>query len=119
MTAPPRRAVVAWLLYDFANSAYVAVISATVYAKYYALAVVGNERGEGDFWWGVAVSISMVIVAVASPPLGAIADYAGLRKRFLGLLTYLSVGATALMATVDPGEVVWGLVLAVLGTVGF
>jgi UMF1 family MFS transporter len=116
---PPRRTIVAWLLYDFANSAYVAVISATVYAKYYALAVVGNERGEGDFWWGLAVSTSMVIVAIASPPLGAIADHAGLRKRFLALLTYLAVGATALMATVDPGEVVWGLVLAVVGTFGF
>ena len=119
MTPPPRRAVVSWLLYDFANSAYVAVIPATVYAKYYALSVVGNERGEGDLWWGRAVALSMAIVAVASPPLGAIADHAGLRKRFLATLTYVSVGATALMATVDPGEAVWGLVLAVVATVGF
>ena len=119
VTTPPRRTLVAWLLYDFANSAYVAVIPATVYSKYYALVVVGDERGEGDFWWGVAVTLSMVIVALASPPLGAIADHAGLRKRFLAILTYMSVGATALMATVDPGEVVWGLVLAVVGTVGF
>ena len=119
MTPPPRRTVVSWLLYDFANSAYVAVIPATVYAKYYALSVVGNERGEGDLWWGRAVALSMAIVAVASPPLGAIADHAGLRKRFLATLTYVSVGATALMATVDPGEAVWGLVLAVVATVGF
>jgi UMF1 family MFS transporter len=97
----------------------VAVIPGTVYSKYYALAVVGNEHGEGDFWWGLSVTISMVIVALASPPLGAIADHAGVRKRFLGLLTYLSVGATALMATVRPGDVVWGLLLAVVGTVGF
>jgi UMF1 family MFS transporter len=115
----PRRAIVAWLLYDFANSAYVAVIPATVYSKYYALSVVGNERGEGDFWWGVAVTLSMAIVALASPPLGAIADHAGLRKRFLVGLTYLSVGATALMATVGRGDVLWGLCLAVAGTVGF
>jgi UMF1 family MFS transporter len=119
VTPAPRRTVVAWLLYDFANSAYVAVIPGTVYSKYYALAVVGNEHGEGDFWWGLSVTISMVIVALASPPLGAIADHAGVRKRFLGLLTYLSVGATALMATVRPGDVVWGLLLAVVGTVGF
>lgn len=119
MTPAPRRTVVAWLLYDFANSAYVAVIPGTVYSKYYALAVVGNEHGEGDFWWGLSVTISMVIVALASPPLGAIADHTGVRKRFLGLLTYLSVGATALMATVRPGDVVWGLLLAVVGTVGF
>lgn len=113
------RAVVAWTLYDFANSAFVAVIPATVYSKYYALAVVGNERGEGDFAWGLAVTTSMVLVAVSAPPLGAIADHAGVRKRFLFLLTYVSVAATALMATVDKGDVVWGWFLAVVGTVGF
>jgi UMF1 family MFS transporter len=114
-----RRAVIAWMLYDFANSAFVAVIPATVYSKYYALAVVGNERGEGDFWWGVAVTVSMVIVALSSPPLGAIADDVGSRKRFLGGLTYVSVAATALMATVGPGDVLWGLCLAIVGIVGF
>ena len=114
-----RKAAVAWTLYDFANSAFVAVIPGAVYSKYYALTVVGNERGEGDFWWGLSVTTSMAIVALSSPPLGAIADYAGVRKRFLFLLTYVSVAATALMATVGKGDVVWGWFLAVVGTVGF
>ncbi len=114
-----RKAQVVWMLYDFANHAFVAVIPATVYSKYYALTVVGNERGEGDFWWGLSVTTSMAIVALSSPPLGAIADRAGVRKRFLFLLTYLSVAATALMATVGTGDVIWGWVLAVVGTVGF
>ncbi|MBI2527639.1 MAG: MFS transporter [Candidatus Rokubacteria bacterium] len=118
-TAANRRAVVAWTLYDFANSAFVAVIPATVYSKYYALAVVGNERGEGDFWWGLSVTTSMVLVALSAPPMGAIADHTGLRKRFLFILTYASVAATALMATVGPGDVLRGWVLAVIGTVGF
>jgi len=118
--APGRRKpVVAWMLYDFANSAFVAVIPATIYSKYYALHVVGNERGEGDFWWGLSVTVSMAIVALASPPLGAIADHAGIRKRLLGVLTYASVAATALMATVGQGDVLWGFALAVAGTVGF
>lgn len=111
--------MVAWLLYDFANSAFVAVIPATVYSKYYALAVVGNDRGQGDFWWGLAVTTSMAIVALSAPPLGAIADHAGIRKRFLFLFTYASVAATALMATVGKGDVLWGWGLAVVGTVGF
>ena len=114
-----RRAVVAWTLYDFANSAFVAVIPATVYSKYYALSVVGNQRGEGDFWWGLAVTVSMTLVALSAPPLGAIADRAGVRKRFLLLLTGTSVAATALMATVGTGDVVWGWLLAVAGIVGF
>lgn len=113
------RAVVAWTLYDFANSAFVAVIPATVYSKYYALSVVGNQRGEGDFWWGSAVTVSMTLVALSAPPLGAIADRAGVRKRFLLLLTGTSVAATALMATVGTGDVVWGWLLAVAGIVGF
>ncbi len=75
MKASPRAAVVAWTLYDFANSAFVAVIPATVYSKYYALAVVGNDRGQGDFWWGLAVTTSMAVVALSAPPLGAIADH--------------------------------------------
>ncbi|MBI3031764.1 MAG: MFS transporter [Candidatus Rokubacteria bacterium] len=114
-----RKAAVAWVLYDFANSTFVAVIVSTVYSKYYALAVVGNERGEGDFWWGLAVTTAMAIVALSSPPLGAVADYAGVRKRFMLLLTYLSVAATALMATVGKGDVLWGWLLAVAAIVGF
>jgi UMF1 family MFS transporter len=114
-----RRAVVAWTLYDFANSAYAAVIMATIYAAYYALAVVGNDRGDGDLWWGRVVSVSMAIVAVTAPFLGGLADRAGLRRPLFIGFTLLSVAATALMASVGPGMVVWGFVLGVLGNVGF
>jgi UMF1 family MFS transporter len=119
MAGMDRKAAVAWTLYDFANSTFVAVIPATVYSKYYALAVVGNEHGEGDFWWGMAVTASMALVALSAPPMGAIADHSGVRKRFMLVLTYLSVLATALMATVGPGNVLWGWLLAVVGIFGF
>src|SRR5207244_13169739 len=78
VTAAARRTVVAWTLYDFANSAFVAVIPATVYSQYYALAVVGNEHGEGDFWWGLAVTTSTVLVALSPPPLGSMSAHARL-----------------------------------------
>ena len=114
-----RRAVVAWTLYDFANSAYAAVISATIYAAYYALAVVGNDRGEGDLWWGRVVSVSMAIVAVTAPFLGGMADRAGLRRPLFVGFTVVAVTATALMATVRPGMVLWGFALGVLANVAY
>jgi MFS transporter, UMF1 family len=114
-----RRAVVAWTLYDFANSAFAAVVCATIYAAYYALAVVGNERGEGDLWWGRVVSASMALVALTSPVLGGVADRAGIRRGLLVGFTALSVTATALMATVEPGMVAWGFALGVLGNIGY
>lgn len=114
-----RRAVVAWTLYDFANSAFAAVVFATIYAAYFALAVVGNDHGDGDLWWGRVVSASMAIVAVTSPFLGGIADRAGVRRPLFIGFTALAVGATALMSTVEPGMLAWGFVLGVLGNVGY
>jgi UMF1 family MFS transporter len=113
------RAIVAWTLYDFANSAFAAVIFATIYAAYYALAVVGNTDGAGDLWWGRVVSLSMGMVAVTSPFLGGIADRAGVRRPLFIGFTALAVVATALMATVEPGMVAWGFVLGVLGNFAY
>ena len=118
-TIENRPAVVAWALYDFANSSFAAVVVATIYAAYYAIGVVGNEHGAGDLWWGRVISVSMAVVAVTSPFLGAIADRSGVRRALFIGFTALAVGATALMATVKPGMVVWGFVLGVVGAIGF
>lgn len=114
-----RRAVAAWALYDFANSAFSAIVVATVFPVYYAELVVGNRRGEGDFWWGLAGSLSMILVAAGSPVLGGIADHGQLRKAFLVGFTLAAVAATALLATVGPGQIAWGFALAVIGMVTF
>ena len=113
------RAIAAWTLYDFANSSFAAVVFATIYAAYYAMSVVGNATGAGDLWWGRVISVSMAVVAVSSPLLGGVADRAGIRRPLFIGFTLLSVVATALMATVKPGMVVWGFLLGVLGNIGY
>jgi UMF1 family MFS transporter len=115
----PRRTIVAWTLYDFANSSFAAIVLATIYPAFYANLVVGNATGRGDFLWGAAISTAMIIGAVMSPLLGGIADHAGARKRFFVGFTVVCVATTALMATVRPGMVVWGWGLAVVGVVTF
>src|SRR5207248_3309509 len=62
-----RRTIRAWMMYDFANSAFAAIVQATVFPAYYANVVVGNADGRGDFWWGTLVSLSMILVALTSP----------------------------------------------------
>jgi UMF1 family MFS transporter len=114
-----RRTIVAWALYDFANSAFAAIVLATIFPAYYANLVVGNADGRGDFLWGAAVSTSMVLVALTSPLLGGIADHAGVRKRFLVCFSLASATATALLATVGPGDSAWGFALVVAGMVAF
>ena len=119
MPSPARRTIVAWTLYDFANSAFAAIVLSTVYPAYYANAVVGNADGRGDFWWGTAVSAAMVIGALTSPPLGGIADHAGARKPFFVGFSVVCIAVTALMATVAPGMVGWGWMLGVVGIVTY
>lgn len=119
VAATPRRTIVAWTLYDFANSAFAAIVVTAIFPPYYTDLVVGNTEGLGDRWWGRLVSTSMIVVALASPVLGGIADHAGARKPFLVGFTLVAVVASALLATVGPGMVVWGFVLGVAGFVAF
>src|SRR4029434_96892 len=119
VTRSSLRTIIAWTLYDFANSAFAAIILSTVYPAYFANLVVGNETGRGACLWGSAISTAMVIGALTSPLLGGVADHAGARKRFFVGFTVLCVATTALMTTVQPGMVVWGWMLAVVGVVTY
>jgi MFS transporter, UMF1 family len=116
---PVARAVLAWCSFDFANSTYSAVITTTVFSVYYARVIVGNEAGLGDLWWGRALSLSMIAVALTGPLLGAVADRAGVRKRLLALFTALCIACVALFTTLQPGMILWGFALAALANFGF
>ncbi|MFQ5724565.1 MAG: MFS transporter, partial [Terriglobia bacterium] len=102
------KTIASWCLYDFANSIYVAVIPATIWAAYYANEIVGNQTGQGDLWWGRVVSATMLFVAATSPMMGSLSDYVGIRKKLLILYTVVSAGGTCLLASVAPGMVLWG-----------
>jgi UMF1 family MFS transporter len=61
----------------------------------------------------------MVLVALLSPPLGGIADHAGVRKPFFAWLTVVAIVTTTLLATVGPGMAVWGFVVGVIALVSY
>ncbi len=110
--------IFSWCLFDFANSSYSAVIAAVIFPVYYATVVVGNENNQGDVWWGRAISISMAIVALSSPFLGGIADYAKKRKKFLFVYTALCVISTALFFFIREGMALKGFIMIILANVG-
>lgn len=114
-----KKQVGAWALFDFANSVFPAVIVSVVFQGYYIGAVVGNETGRGDAWWTAAVSTSALIVALSAPVLGAVADRAGVRKRFMLLFVVACIVGVLLMTTLEPGAVVAGFVVFVVANVGF
>lgn len=96
-----------WTLFDFANTAFSVIIVTVIYSKYFSNYVAGGKK----WLWGLGVSISMIIAALLSPPLGAIADVSRNRKRFLLMFTLISVICTAFMFYVQKGDVLLGLML--------
>jgi len=104
-----------WTLFDFANTSFSVIIVTVIYSKYFS-----NYVTNGHKWlWGLGVSLSMIIAALLSPPLGAIADISHKRKRFLLIFTLLSVICTALLFFVQKGDVILGLALFILANIGF
>jgi UMF1 family MFS transporter len=112
-----RRERWAWYLYDFGNSAYASVVLLTVYSAYFKEEVVGGERG--SWLWGLSVGIAMLIVAVISPILGTIADFAGRKKRFLFFFTALACVFTGALFVVQKGDIALGMVFFILAEVGY
>ncbi len=106
-----------WYMYDFGNSAYAAVVLLAVYSAYFKGAVVGGA--EGSRLWGIAVGIAMVIVAVTSPVLGALADFSGAKKRFLLFFTGLAVTFCATLFFVREGDWLIGMLFFILAEIGY
>jgi len=112
------RKIFSWCLFDFANSSYSAVIAAVVFPVYYTNIIVGNTLNEGDLWWGRAIALSMAFVALSSPFLGGIADYAKKRKRFLIVYTLLCIVMTASLYFLKEGMVIEGFFMIILANIG-
>jgi UMF1 family MFS transporter len=115
-----RRAIAGWAFYDWASSAFPTVIVTFVFAAYFTQAVAENPE-VGTAQWGAAMSLSVLLVAVLSPLLGAIADRGGPRKPWILVCTLVSAAASAGLWVVAPGaaHLMTALVLVAVANAAF
>ena len=112
--------MVAWALYDWANSAFATTVMAGFFPTFFKqFWSVGADPTESTVRLGLANAAAGVVIAVLAPVLGAIADRGGRRKQFLLAWTALGVLATAGLYFVAQGEWQLAVGLFVLGTMGF
>lgn len=112
------RTVFYWSMFDFANSSFATIVVAFVYAVYFKK-VVAMDQPVADFYWSTSINISMIIVAVLSPVLGAAADFYGSKKKYLAFFTALCIIATALLYFVGQGMITEGMLLFIAANIGF
>jgi UMF1 family MFS transporter len=107
----------AWCAYDFANSSYSTVIVTVAYSVYFIEVVAVGHDAERVWGWGY--SGSMLVVALLGPLLGAVADYAGLKKTFLTSFTLLCITATLPLYFIGAGDVLSGILLFAVSNAGY
>jgi UMF1 family MFS transporter len=114
------RAISAWAMYDWGNSAFATTIMAAVLPVYYAsVAAESLAPNVATAYWGFTSSLAALIAAVISPILGAVADYKGSKKRFLTIFMLIGVTATALLYFIQSGDWLLASIFFIFGNVGF
>ncbi len=116
----PRKTVWGWALYDWANSAFATTVMSgffPVFFKQYWSAGVDVNLSTARL--GLGNAVAGLLVALAAPILGAVADRASARKRFLALFAYLGVLTTAALFFVGRGQWAFALVVYAMGVIGF
>ena len=116
----PRREQRAWAMYDWANSAFAATIITAIFPVYFASVAGANlAPGEATRLLARTTTIALVIVAFLAPVLGAIADFAPIKKRLLAAFMIVGALASAGLFTVLEGDWLFAAVLFAIANIGW
>ena len=101
--AASKPALAGWVLFDWAVQPFYTLILTFLFAPYFANVVVGNAA-EGQKIWGYAAAVAGILVAIACPLLGAVADNGGRRKPWVALCGLVLAAAMAGLWLAKPGS---------------
>ena len=109
----------AWALYDWANSVFMThgLLIFPIFFAEVACADVFSPT-EATARYGLATTISMVLVAVLSPILGAIADFRAVKKKMLAVFMVMGVAGMAAMYFIQQGQWLYALIVFMVANTG-
>ncbi|MBN1594666.1 MFS transporter [candidate division FCPU426 bacterium] len=120
MSLDTRKAVLSWGLYDWANSAFSTTIMAgffpVFFKQYWSL---GVDPTLSSARLGLANASAGMLVALAAPILGAIADQGGARKKFLAAFAFLGVVMCTGLYWISRGQWTYAVLFYIAATLGF
>lgn len=121
--AAKRKELIAWALYDFANSGYTTVVMTTIYSAYFVSVIAAETQtispGMPTLLWSIAIGLANFIVMISGPLIGAIADERASKKLFLLISSTGCVVTTALLALIEPNQVALSMALVTLSAIMF
>ena len=85
--------IVSWAFYDLGNT----IFSILIVSFYFTLWIINDDVGGSDSDYAYANAVSMALVFLTAPVIGALSDQANRRMPFLFFTTLLCVSFTALL----------------------
>jgi len=113
-----RRELRAWAYYDVANSAFMTTVLMVFPVYFVRVPASGLVAEVARSRFALATSLAVVLVGLLGPLLGALADYRGSKKAFLGAFLALGASATAALALATFGHWAFALAMFVVANVG-
>ncbi len=115
------RTIFGWAMYDWANSAYITTFAAIVAAFF--TGVITPEDGlnglSGQTLWSAVISVGAIVLFLAMPVLGAVADYTSTKKRSLRLFAWAGALMTIVLPLIPDGAVILFLAAVLITQLGF
>ena len=123
----------AWAFYDWANSVYSLVIASAIFPIFYgALFKIKGNPINGNYYIDIfgttlkstalisfVTAAAFLLVALISPLLSGIADFAGNKKNFMKFFCYLGAVSCISLYWFSLENIYWSLLAYFLGLVGF
>ena len=115
-----------WVMYDWANSAFVTTVTAAVLPIFFAGVVVGDAGF--SIWgkvfdaltlWPFMLGCSAFVIFLSAPVLGAIADFSAAKKKFLMAFCYSGSLFAVLLFFCGSGDVWRTMMFFILAQIGF
>lgn len=108
-------------MYDWANSAYITTFGAIIAAFFTGVIVPDGGFGgySGQTLWSGIISVGAFVLFLVMPVLGAVADFASAKKRFLRFFAMAGALITMSLPFVPDGAVVLFLVVVMAGQIAF
>ena len=102
MNLDDKKAIIGWGVYDWANSAFATTIMAGFFPVFFKqFWSVGVDPTMSTARLGLANAIAGIMVALAAPALGAIADKGTSKKKFLLFFAYFGAVMTSSLTMVS------------------
>ncbi|MBI4647417.1 MAG: MFS transporter [Bacteroidia bacterium] len=129
-----KKLITAWSFYDWANSVYNLVITATIFPIYYnAVTIIKDEHGrevsnvlnflgielKNTALYDYALASAFLLVAIIVPVLSGIADFGGHKKRFMKFFAYLGSLSCLLMFFFTKDTLGLGILFAITACMGY